>query len=433
MIGNRTPTYENAERLRKNGNYQEACQQFAHLWQKSPGPRIGWRYAFCLRKLGRLSEAERVAQEALAEYPEDPFTRAELGWILYEKELKPAREKGDLERLVSIAHQILALNSDGLALARVVLAVMQVAKERRKWSLLLEWADQLTADQLDHQPKTIGDKRGMSDRAIWYIDRARALLELDRLDEAHRVAQNGLAEFPNDIFLQRISALALARSGDLTAGITTMRALLTHPHAHPHADWYMKAELAELEHQAGNHGEAYQLMCGALSDARQSDEYKLRYIVVLARIALALDRLEEAAAHIALAKAIRSEMHWPIPFDLIKLEKDVHAQLQARGRAWPELPQAPKPLSEVCHRYWRRGKEEGLQFYQGTVKPYPPARLFTFIQRDDGAEDVYVLIKDLPESCREPGSRVEFALTTGFDKKKGRTSVRATNIRRIKG
>lgn len=70
-----------------------------------------------------------------------------------------------------------------------------------------------------------------------------------------------------------------------------------------------------------------------------------------------------------------------------------------------------------------------MQFYRGTVKPYPEGRYFTYIERDDGGEDVYVIVRDLPEDCKQPMSRVEFALKKSFDKKKGRESVQAINLR----
>jgi tetratricopeptide (TPR) repeat protein len=428
MTDEQTPNYESAELLRKNKDYPEACEQFAQIWQQNPGPFIGWRYAFCLRKMGRLEDAEKVAREALAKYPEDKFTKSELGWILYEKELKPAKEENDLGRVVYVANQILALNPDGLALAKVTLAVMKVAKGRRNWKVLLEWADRLTPENLDNQPMFFDGKRGMSDRETWYVGRARALLGLERFDEARQFAQAGLSDFPDGIFLLRTAALALARSGDLVGGTAEMRALLNHRRA----NWYMKAELAELEYQAGNHQAAYRLICDAVSNARQSDEYKLRYFVTLAQIALALGKLDVAAEHIALAKAIRSSQGWKIPSELVQVERDVLAALQASNQVWPELPQDPEQLGKLCLRCWREGAAEGMQFHRGTVKPYPQDRRFAYIKRDDGGEDVYVVVRDLPRNCNQPGSRVEFALKASYDKKKERESVQATNVRCVK-
>ena len=429
MTDSQMPNYENAEALRKSKNYLQALEQFAQIWQQNPNPSIGWRYAFCLRKVGKLEDAERIARQALRKYPEDKITKSELGWILYEKELKPAKEGDDLGRAVHVANQILELNSDGMVFTKTALAVMKVAKNRKNWEVLLEWANRLAPENLDSQPMMFNGKRGMSDRETWYVSRARALLELGLFDEARQFSELGLIEFPDEIFLRRTAALSLARSGNLSDGIAEMRAILTHRKA----AWYMKAELSELEYQAGNYSDAYRLMCDALSTSRQSDEYKLGYFVTLARIALSLGKLEIAAEHIMLAKAIRSRKGWKIPSDLVKIEKDVLAALQTSNKEWPELPRTPQQLGKLCRRRWQAGKDEGVQFYRGTVKPYPQGRHFAFIKRDDGDEDVYVAVRDLPRHCNQPGSRVEFVLKMSYDKKKERETVRATNVRCFNG
>lgn len=429
MTDNQTPTYENAESLRKSKRYPEACEQFAQLWRQNPSSLVGWRHAFCLRKMGRLDEAEEVAKEAMAKYPEDEYTRSELVWILYERELKPAQAGNDLGRAVHAANRILALNPGQMALTRVVLTVLKVAKARDDWKLYLEWADRLTPESLSSEPMAVGGKRGMSERETWYIGRARALIELGRFDEARRFAQSGLVEFSDDIFLRRIAALSLAGLGDLAGAISEMRSLLSHPRA----DWYMYGDLAELEYRAGNLEEAYRLMCEALFTSRQSEEFKLKYFVIMARLALTLGKIDIAAAHIALAKTIRANQGWTIPPELVQVEQDILAALKASGQSWPKLPQDSKQLGRLCRHHWQEGRDEGVQFYRGTIKPYPEGRPFAHIKRDDGGEDVFVLVRDLPEDCRRPGSRVEFALKRSYDKKKQRESVQATRVRCFRG
>ncbi len=152
----------------------------------------------------------------------------------------------------------------------------------------------------------------------------------------------------------------------------------------------------------------------------------------MAHIALALTKIEVAAAHVTLAKMIRLSKRWKIPPELIQTEKDVHKALRSSNHTWPELPQDLSQLERLCRRYWKEGKDTGVQFYRGTIKSYPEGRHFAYIKRDDGGEDVYVAVRDLPKGCNQPGSRVEFALKKGYDKKKERESVQATNVRCIK-
>ncbi len=429
MANTTAPNFEDAETLRKNQRYSEACEQFKQLWEQNPNQYIGWRYAFCLRKLGQLELAEQVAREALSKYPEDRYTQFELGWIIYEKGLKPLKQTKNLSRAIRFANQILELNSEQLILIKVAMIVMRVAKNLKDWRVLLEWADKLSPEMLNNRPIVIEGKRGMSDRETWYVERARALLELGRFDEARQFAQAGLAEFPEEVFLCRIAALALKGSGDLNGAINEMRALLTHPRA----DWYMQAELAELEYQAGNHQSAYRLMCEAMSTSRQSEEYQVNYFISLAQIAFTLGKLDVAAAHLTLVKILCATRKWKEPTRFEQVAKAVREALLASQEPRPKIPKDLDQLKRLCRQYWQEGQDEGLQFYRGVLKPYPEGRTYAYILRDDGGEDVFVLVRNLPKSCRKPGSWVEFALRSSFDLKKKRESVQAIRVRCMSG
>jgi len=418
--------YENADKLRLARRYEEAGSELESIWNEAPSKFVGWRLAYCLRKAGRLEEAESIAQQALDAYPDDAFTRSELGWILREKHLRSAKDDRDLGRALEVARRIVAVSDNKMLLVRVVLDVMKVAKDKGSWEVVLEWSERVSSEDLRAEPVVLPNgTRAMSQRQVWYIGRSRALLELGRYDEACSVARAGLGEFPNCIHLNRTAALALEGAGELSSAIGEMQALL----AHPRADWYVKADLARMLFRAGNAADAYRLICEAVLSTRQSDEYKLTSYITLAQIALARNDLDVAAMHVALVKAIAAEQGWQVKREVIQTENQVLAALKAAGRQWPEVPKDRVELSRMCERKWREGQYEGLELHRGTVKPYPQDRAFTFIQRDDGAEDVFVLVQDLPENCRKPGSRVEFALVSSFDRKKGRESVRAVNIR----
>jgi tetratricopeptide (TPR) repeat protein/cold shock CspA family protein len=419
-----TPDYNTAETLRKNKQYAEAAQHFAALWEQNHSIYIGWRYAHCLRKIERVEEAEQIVRAALEKYPHDKYTKSELGWVLYDKELKPAKEESDLGRAIHFANEIMVLNPEAFAVRLVALAVMKIAKGRGKWEAVLEWASKVEGKDLSNEPRMFEGRRGMSDRETWYVGRARALLEVERYDEARSFAQQGLVEFPEELFLARTAALALARSGNVQGGADELHKLLTHKRA----DWYMKADLAELEYRLGNHAEAYRLMCEAVSNP-QEDKYKLSCFVTLGEIAMALGKLNIAAEHVALAKAVRAANNWSIPADLVQLEKAVQGGLNAIGQTWPELPQSVEQLSRVCQQRWLEGVTAGLEFIRGTLGAINPDKPFAFIKRVDGDENVFVILKDIPRKCAYEGAWLEFTLKKSFDKKKNRESVQAANIR----
>lgn len=418
------PNYDSAEELRKSERYDAAAEQFAILWKRQPSAMIGWRWAYCLRKLGQLEQAEQIAQMAVAAFPADKWSLNELIWVLYDRDLKPAREANDLGRVLQAASKIMALNPEGLALARVVLAVMKVAKERGKWEIVREWSDKVKPQDLKDEANIFDGKKGMSDRETWYVTRSRAFLELGQFTAARQLALEGRGVFSDDVFLARTAALALAQSGDVAGGATELRLLLQNRHA----DWYVKSDLAELELKLGNIEEAYRLTCDALLTS-QEDEYKIRCFVTLAYIALSLGKLDVAAEHIALARVIRERNNWSIPSELTEIERDTRSALQAQGLSWPDLSKDEKQLSRLCHRHWRDGATEGLEKHTGVVKPFPSDRDYAFIARDDGGEDVYVKLRDLPRDCAKSGARVEFVLKKSFDRKKNRDSFQAVHVR----
>lgn len=370
---------------------------------------------------------KKIVRETLEKFPQDKFAKAELGWILYDKEIKPAKGESDLGRLVHFANEILELNSDVLALRLISMTVMKVAKGKGKWDIYLQWADRLRPEDLSSEARKFDGKRGMSEREIWYVGRSRALLELEHYEEAREFAQKGLHEFPNEVFLTRTAALASSRMGNLDTAIGELRDLLSHPRP----GWYLKADLAELEHQRGNHAEAFRLMCDALLNS-QDDEYKLKNFVTMGQIALALGRNNVAAEHVALAKAVRAANNWSIPNELVELEKAVQAAFRKAGAEWPNLPTNVVELSKICNRCWREGKVEGLTFIRGTLGSIKPEKPYAFIQRDDGEESVFVILRNIPRPCAHEGARLEFTLKKSFDRKKNRESVQAANIRCIK-
>lgn len=422
-----TPTYETAEALRKNGDYKAAGQAFEQLWQKSQTPSIGWRWCYCLRKLGFFEKADQVIREVLNKFPGDKYVIGEFGWVLYFKEIKPGLEDNNLGRVLQAANEIWPYKPTELLLAKIVMAVVKAAKKRDKWDIVVDWLKRIPPAQLDKEAKEFNGKKGTSDREQWYIHYSHALIELERYEEARRMALEGLQEFPGELFLARNAALALASSGDINGGIRELRPLLNHPRGGP----YLKADLGELEYKLGHLDEAQRLLCEVVLSP-QGNQYKLGYFLTLAEVALARQNPLAAAESLALAKVVRQEQDWSIPVRLIQLENETKRMLEAQNLLWPDLPTDSKSLTRICTQRWKADTSAGLKRITGRIGRIDPDKKHTFIHRDDGEKPVFVLLRELPRGYQE-GTKVDFALKPSFDRKKNEESFQAVDVRIVEG
>jgi tetratricopeptide (TPR) repeat protein/cold shock CspA family protein len=409
--------------------HHQAAELFDRIWQAGPDDYIISSYIRCLRKVGRLDDAETIGRDGLNRKPQDQFIRRELGWVIYDKYLKPAKEDSDLDAITKIAYEIIGLHSDELLLTRTVLAVIKVAKDQNnvRWRVVLEWADKINPQMLDAQAKEYNGKRVMSDRETFYIGRTRALLETDRHQEAINQAQEGLQEFPRSFFLARYDALAHAAMSNIDYAVEKMRQL----QRHPRCDWYATAELANLEHQLGNNDEAYRLMCSALNTTRQSAEYKIGYFVTLACIAMALGKTLVAAAHLKLARVIRARKEWSTPSELLQAEKVLHEISDQPEGSDFSMPDNENDLVRFCQKLWIEGSSNPQERIQGVIlSPRTPGDGFTFIKPSHGGEKIFVHARNLPRNYHE-GMTVDFAVKPSFDKKRNRESVEAVDVRPV--
>lgn len=420
------PEYTLAEQLRKEKRYRDALPHFKTLWDTTPDPDVGWRYAHCLRKLGDLDQALSVARNVSERFPDHSFSRNEIAWALYDKEIKPAKEDSDYQRVTQAASEILGLTEDNLPRNKAILAVLKVAKNDGRWDEVLEWANLVEPEQLEVKPfipSGPDSKEIMPDREIWYIAKVRALFELGHYDESQALALAAQRDYPDEFFLKRTAAMARAKSGDVQGGY---EALVSLQH-HPRADWYIYSDIAELELDRGRNREALQWLVKAM-DNRVPLRNKVSVVTLIAQVALSLEMTEMSYDHIQLAISIREREGWPIKDKDRQLEQHIVSSMKSIGVAAKAEQRDIRKFEQACRNHWDAITNEGKKKLKGIVKRIPSDKKFTFISTDDLNEDVFVRVEDIPKQCRTEGARVEFYLEESFDKKKNRNSYRASRV-----
>ncbi len=421
-----TAQYARAKEALKNGDYSKAVALFENLWSTARTPKVAWGYGQALRKAGQLRKAETFLQEALEQFPDNQWLKTELFWTLYSKEIKPARDREGLPHLLQSASQMMNLVEDPWAISRLALTVMKVAKQKGQWATVLSWANRIDPSVLSSTPKSMGKRQGMAEKEVWYINKSRALYELGKYREAREAALAGLNDYPKSFFLARTAALALAYSPP--QGQHTQEALqeLENLLDHPRADWYLKADLAQVAMLAGHLQKAQRFIGQALLETKQDPKYMLKGFKTVAELALSIGDPITAFFHLELIKQVRNREGWEVSDKLQLLERKVIKALTMQDVEKPTLPESFQALLKMCRDTWRAWAVAGERRFTGTIKVLKGN--FGFIARDDAPEDVFVLVRDLPKRARREGARVEFSITKSFDRKKNRDSVRAVRI-----
>jgi len=316
---------------------------------------------------------------------------------------------------------------DSWAISRLALTVMKVAKQKGQWATVLSWANRIDPSALSSTPKSMGKWQGMAEKEIWYINRSRALYELGKYREAREAALAGLNDYPKNFFLARTAALALAYSSPqeeqhILEALRELESLLDHPRA----DWYLKADLAQVAMLADRLQEAQRFIGQALLETKQAPKYMLKGFKTVAELALSIGDPITAFYHLELIKQVRNKEGWEVSDKLQPLEREIIKALTMQDAEKPTLPEHFQALLRMCRDTWRAWAVAGERRFTGTIKDLKGN--FGFIARDDAPEDVFVLVRDLPKRARREGARVEFSITKSFDRKKNRDSVRAVRI-----
>jgi ribonuclease HIII len=420
---------QEANDLRKKGNFQEALPIYRDLWINSKDKFDGAGLLHCLRKLELFDEALPLADELISLYPSFNWCRLEVIWTYISGKLRLLNDGETLENVVNVAQRIMNLNPDELAAKMVVFKVLDSAKEINDWKIVNEWVVKINPVSLSSKPIIVSGKEGWSDQARWYNFRINGLLKSGNLKDSITLAEEASEHFPKQKkFFLRLKASALRDLGDLLKSEKIYESLCSGPRP----DWWLLHEYSKVVNSLGRKEESLKIMYSA---ARSNPKLELMVSLFedIGMLCKELDRFDEARDHLVLLHFIRLKNGWSFSQPLLGLIMELNEFASHK---------APSSLTEaknVCYDYWtkllgkdssqrenireRRKPRKGLS---GNVilKDSSP---FCFIKLQD-QESVFCYKSDLPFGTQD-GDLVIFDAFPSFDKKKNRDSWKASNIR----
>jgi tetratricopeptide (TPR) repeat protein len=419
---------QKADALRKAGKHDEAVLEYAAIWPDGD-PWTGWGYAYCLRKLKRVSEALAISQAVYGLDPEFKLGRSMLAWCLYDS-IHDLTEPTD--QLRSAARKIIELTEkeenkydSRSPFAISVLRVVRVLCRAGRHSQALRWLEKLEPTHLDTAEFAFKDESGRlrkfaSKREAYYALRTHSLERLKRWDECLEVATVASTacqplHHDNDVWFARRIALAKWRLGRLKEAVPELEALLARKEtSFLHTDIAGAAlELADFD-KTFTHALAALLSAGEL-------KFKLTALSVMARVLWAKGRQTEAVKHLELDFGVRAQLQWkPNP---------VNIDLAAQWGADVTFAEPDERLSEL-KMLWAEWDQRDNPRYAGQIERLLPNGRSGFL-RGSNQERFYFELREWRDRNRKPapGARVTFKTQPSFDKKHQRASVIARDIK----
>jgi len=290
-----------------------------------------------LRKQGKLDDAYRLACEALQRAPDNLWLKRAKGWVLYDlikRELlnvgedeEEMEDSGDeitvnlrrLERYFAEFRQLSLPLEDNLI--RSLMLRLAVRAQKVGWKGFLDFVEWWGLEHLseeDWQPFTTeeGDKLpSLALCTLYALGRVLKTLspQDSRVSWIHDWLQEGLSRHPNDQWLMRGQAIALAKLGQFTEAREAMRQILR---KQPR-EWWRWKDMGQLL-ETDNPEQA--IMCYYHACALERDRGKLVGVYQrLAQLLAAQGRYAEAAWCAELARSTRENRGWGIPSELQEL------------------------------------------------------------------------------------------------------------------
>jgi tetratricopeptide (TPR) repeat protein len=404
---------QQAQLLFTEKNFREALPLYATLWDSFPekcDEWDGWRYAYCAQKLENYAQCLDICRKVYARYRDFKMIRNVYAWSVFYLEIKKTDIPLDKEPVFFKAGEaIVKLCSQEDVYSPYTIAVFKILdylneKANPPFDKILEWTAKLNPALLEKTAFAYTDKEGntreiASKYEQYFMLRTRALLETAEWQQCIDLCNEALQtidkpHYDNDIWFRWRIALAYEGLGEWEKSLHLQLELLKRK-----KEWFIQKEIAEQYYRLGDYEKSLQYALDSALNFGDNDK-KINTFIVLAN---SLDRLGKTDDAQTLNAVI----------DRIKRKEKV----------------SDSEFSELKKR-WNALKFSDRQQFAGEIISVLPNGKAGFVKADDGKQYFFSMrnFKANPKKA-VVGAKVSFYLEEGFDAKKGKKTMNATEIK----
>lgn len=415
-----------AKEQRRSGYYSQAAELYEALWSEvSPTDKWdGWGLAYCLNKLKKYNQAYQICKEVYKLDQNFEMIISQCSLSAFMTNIKYFPDDGDATELAGYANEIIKTTRnkrDDLFRIQTVLKMMDYSSNKRYWEKVIEWSDNIDFKDLskeDFKGKSGDGKdfRKPSDKETYYLKLSKALSKLNRNQECLDLCNEGLIDFPQNVFLERYKGVSLSKLKYNEDAIAILKSVVLKKQ-----DWFILKDLSAAYYRKGDYSKALEAFLeGAINSSRipnPENRWELYYLG--AKIYDKLGDEEKANKHLAIVVKLREENDWKIPDYL-------EAEIQNR-----ELDSVNNRLElfNELKTGWTAEKMKALPLKQGRVSNLIADGKAGFIKVDQEPDIFFNMRNKLNSHERiSKGDKVNFRVRKSFDKSKNQESLEAVFI-----
>lgn len=394
---------QNAKNLYKEKRYVEALKLYRYLWSKYQKECDEWDTRY-------------------------------YAWSIYRLEVRKPNE--DIAKAEGIlfraANAILTLlTPKDLCYKPTVLKVLDYLTSKKIFPAkdIIKWTDKIDPSDLSLECYSFQDKSGEkkelpSEREKWYALRTKALEKIGCYNECLQLSEQALVaidkfHYNNDIWFKRRIALSQWQLGQPQKAIDLLKSILNQ-----RKEWFIQHEIANFYFELGQPDEALKY---AVDSALNFGELKFKWqlFLLMGKIFKTQSKMDIAQKHILLAFKLREESGWKkVPQDLLEIIKEFNIDTTTSISI--------DDIYSELKKIWQSIRQSRLPQCNGVIKTILLNNLAGFISGNNG-KDYYFKIKNfLGRKDRvKLGLPVTFYIEKSFDKKKGRESEIAVDIKEL--